>query len=353
MAAIDNLFHKLMEMGGSDLHLAEGEPPKVRAHGHLEPVEGHEVLTRDRISAYLKEITPERQWKKFTQSGDADYAYGMGDEARFRANLYKQLHGYGGIFRIIPSEVLTLQDLKAPDILRELSEISSGLVLVTGPTGSGKSTTLAAMINHINQHVARHIVTIEEPVEFMHKNIKSMVTQREVGEDTESFASALRSVTRQDVDVVLVGEMRDYETISLALSAAAMGMLVFGTLHTNSAAKTIDRIVSVFPAKQQNQARSMLSQNLQGVCSQALVRTRDGKGRVAVHEILRSTSALPKIITDGQIFKVRNLIQSSGRAGMILLDDALENYRQQGVISAEDAYQFAQEKDRFAQFLNN
>ncbi len=353
MAQIDALFHKLMELGGSDLHLAEGQPPKVRAAGHLQPIAGHDALTAQRMEQYIEEITPERQWKKFRTTGDADYAYGMGDEARFRANLYKQIYGLGAIFRIIPTEVLSLNDIKAPEILREFCEIASGLVLVTGPTGSGKSTTLAAMINHINEHVARHIVTIEEPVEFMHRNKNSVVTQREVGEDTQSFASALRAVTRQDVDVVLVGEMRDYETISLALSAAAMGMLVFGTLHTNSAAKTIDRIVSVFPAKQQNQARSMLSANLQGVCSQVLVRKKDGSGRVAVQEILRHTSALPKIIGDGQIFKVRNLIQSGGRSGMVLMDDALEKQRDANLISSEDAYQFAQDKDRFAPHVSN
>jgi len=353
MADIDRLFEQMLEMEGSDLHMAEGKPPKCRTHGHLAIMPGHDVLTTDSLRAYLKEITPDRHWRKYIATGDTDFAYSMGAIARFRVNLYKQYYGFGAIFRVIPSDILTLEDLKVPDVLRALCEKTRGLILVTGPTGSGKSTTLAAMIDYINSKYCKHILTIEEPVEFVHENKQSLITQREVGEDSASFSVALKAASREDVDVILVGEMRDKETIALALSAAAMGTLVFGTLHTNSAAKTIDRIVSVFPSDQQAQARGMLAATLTGVCSQLLGRRADGKGRVAINEILLRNSALPRIILEGQISKLNDIIQVGKKEGMVLMDNAIERYLSERIITPKEAYLKAQDKPRFAKYLKN
>ena len=347
MPAIDALFHKMKEVGGSDLLLLEGQPPKYRVHGHVELVPDQPVLNHERIVGYLQEIAPKHHWEKYVKAGDADFAYAMGATDRFRANYYKQQHGYAAVFRIIPVKILTLEQLGVPQKLYEFTKLRNGLMLVTGPTGSGKSTTLAAMINEINEKYARHILTIEEPIEFVHPHKMSIITQREVGEHTQSFASALKAASREDCDVILVGEMRDLETIGLAVSAAEMGVLVFGTLHTNSAAKTIDRIVNVFPPGQQPQIRTMLAGSLRGVVSQTLCRKSDGKGRVAAQEILVSNTAVAAAIREGKIAKLNSIMTSGGQDGMVTMDDALLKHHEAGSITARELYMKSIDKKRF------
>ena len=359
MPQIDEFLNAMHAAGGSDLHLMEGQPPKTRVHGHITTVEGcgNAILTNEFISACLEEIAPERKWDSFMATGDADFAYAMapaepgGHADRFRCNYYRHAHGLGAVLRVIPSRILTMEDLNLPPVLSTFCDLASGLVLVTGPTGSGKSTTLAAMIDRMNSTQNRHILTIEEPIEFVHPNRQSVITQREVGEDTESFAAALRSAPREDCNVVLVGEMRDLETISLALSAAEMGVLVFGTLHTNSAAKTVDRIIDVFPPAQQPQARSILAGSLRGVCSQILLRTADGRGRTAVNEILIQNMAASAAIREGKIAKVRQVIQANRKLGMITMDDALIQKVRDKKITAEAAYAKALDKEAFCKEL--
>jgi twitching motility protein PilT len=347
MAAIDKLFMKMKEAGGSDLHLAEGQPPKYRVHGHISAIPGEGLLTHEIIRGYLQEIAPSHHWTKFTEKGDADFAYAMGKTDRFRANFYKHNGGYGAIFRIVPVKILTMEQLNAPPKLFEFTKLRNGLLLVTGPTGSGKSTTLAAMLNEINEKYPRHILTIEEPVEFVHPPKKSIITQREVGEHTKSFASALRAAARENCDVILVGEMRDLETISLAVSAAEMGVLVFGTLHTNSATKTIDRIVNVFPPGQQQQIRGMLAGSLRGVVSQLLCRKKGGKGRVAAQEILSQNMAVSAAIREGKISKLNQCMTAGRGEGMITMDDRLEQLYNEGLITGNEVYMKSFEKKRF------
>lgn len=349
MAAIDELFETLMEGGGSDLHLGQGQRPKMRAHGVIEPIRDW-VLTAERISALLEEICPPERWKKYLAVRDLDFAYALGTKARFRANYYYQQHGMGAIFRIIPTKILTLEQLKCPPVLMDFAKIQQGLILVTGPTGSGKSTTLAAIIDYINSNFTKHILTIEEPIEFVHPNKQSIIVQREVGVDAVAFSDALEAATRQDVDVILVGEMRDLETISLAVTAAEMGLLVFGTLHTNSASKTVDRIIDAFPSDQQPQIRTQLAGSLKGVCSQLLCKTVEGK-RCAVNEILVTNTSLVACIRDGATSKIVNVIQSGKKAGMQLMDDAIEEKLQAKIISPREAYMKATEKERFVKFL--
>jgi twitching motility protein PilT len=350
MPAIDQLFDIMLAADGSDLHLAEGQPPKIRRHGRLEVLD-HPALTAETIRAYLNEICSPERWQGFLDTGDLDFAYALGDRARFRSNYFHQSHGMGAVFRTIPNKIKSLEDLKLPPVLKTFSLLRSGMVLVTGPTGSGKSTTLAAIIDLINETSARHILTIEEPIEFVHPNKTSIVCQREVGTDVNSFADGLRTAGRQDCDVILVGEMRDYETISLAVSAASTGSLVFGTLHTNSAVKTVDRIIDVFPAGQQAQIRSMLADSLKGVCAQILLRTADGKGRLACNEILVSSPALANSIREGKTTNIRNVIQGGKSQGMQLMDDAIQKYLTDQKITGEEAYMKATEKSRFAQHL--
>ncbi|HXY60827.1 MAG TPA: PilT/PilU family type 4a pilus ATPase, partial [Chthoniobacterales bacterium] len=264
MAVLDKLLRVIVEQGGSDLHIAEGQPPKLRRHGDIASI--HDVpLGRMEMMSMLREVCGERNWKTFDEQGDFDFAYEMDETSRFRCNYLKQAHGYGAVFRLIPTKIATLDQLGIPPAAREFAHLRSGLVLVTGPTGSGKSTTLAALIDYINKNQARHIVTIEEPIEFVHCNKRSIITQREIPGDSESFPAALKAALRQDADIVLVGEMRDLETISMALTAAETGLLVFGTLHTNNARKTIGRMVDVFPASKQPQTRAMLANSLRGV----------------------------------------------------------------------------------------
>lgn len=349
MAKIDMLFEHMLSSDASDLHLSEGQPPKLRCHGRITNTE-YPVLTAQNMQEYLQEICSDDRWEYYLDKKDLDFAYSFGEKARFRANYFFQENGMGAVFRVIPSEIKTLEELRMPAVLKSFCYMTSGLVLMTGPTGSGKSTTLAAVINEINATSARHIITIEEPVEFVHKNKQSIICQREVGLDTNSFADALKNALRQDADVILVGEMRDYETISLAVKAAASGVLVFGTLHTNSAIKTVDRIIDAFPSDQQAQIRTMLSSCLKGVCAQLLLKTKDKKGRVACNEVLIGTTALASSIREGNVANIRNIIQGGKAMGMQLMDDSIQKALSDGKISGEEAYIKATEKMRFSQY---
>ncbi len=353
MAQIDELLRYLKEHGGSDLHLTSGVEPRIRVHGGLQSVDGNPPLTNEVLRKLLHEITTPQQWHEYENTHDLDFAYGLEGTARFRANYFAQERGAGAVFRIIPEEIVPLEDLNLPPAIESFAEFSKGLVLVTGPTGSGKSTTLAAIIDRINRTCAKHIVTIEDPVEFVHQNKKSIFSHREVGPHTNGFAEALRAAIRQNADVILVGEMRDYETISLTITAAEMGMLVFGTLHTNGAAKTIDRIIDSFPADEQSQARTSLSESLVGVVSQLLLPSADGKGRCAVNEILLKTPALPNTIREANNSMLNSIIQSGKTQGMQSMDDALFEFVEAGRITAQDAYMKASDKGRFEELLSN
>jgi twitching motility protein PilT len=350
MAAIDRVFDEMLSKGASDLHLHQGQKPKLRLHGGIIDIPGSPVLDENTVRNWLTEICEKEKWNKFEQTGDLDFAYGYEDKARFRANYKKHAHGYGAVFRTIPSRILTLEELKAPDALRRFATFGSGLCLVTGPTGSGKSTTLAGVIDFINTNEARTILTIEEPIEFVHPQKKSTVIQREVGTDCRSFASGLRGALRQDTEVVLVGEMRDLETISLAITAAETGLLVFGTLHTNSAIKTIDRIIDVFPAPEQPGVRETLAVALRAVCAQLLIKRSDGKGRVAAHEIMLQTRAISNKIRENNSKQISQDMLSGRKDGMQTMDDTIEGFLQQGIISGVDAYMKALDKERFAQY---
>ena len=350
MARLDELFHYLKDSKGSDLHLAAGLEPRVRRHGHLEKIPNWPVLSDADLQELLREIASPKQWDHFTKELDLDFAYGLEGVARFRANYLNQGNGVGAVFRIIPEEIIPLEKLNLPPAVGALGDLEHGLVLVTGPTGSGKSTTLASIIDHVNQTHDRHIITIEDPIEFVHPNKRSTISQREVGTDTKSFAAALRAAIRQDPNVILVGEMRDYETISLAITAAEMGVLVFGTLHTNSASKTIDRVIDVFPTDQQRQVRSMLASSLAAVASQLLLRTADGEGRVAALELLLRTSGLANVIREGNTPMINSIIQGGKKDGMQSMDDALFAFAKEGRIRGEDAWLKASNKKRFEEF---
>lgn len=347
MAKIDRFFKMMKDQGASDLHVIVGAPPKFRQRGELEPIPGEPVLTQESLGELLYEICDARQKEKFDRTGDLDFAYGLENVARFRCNFLKQKMGLGAVFRIIPEKIKTVTDLNLPKAIEKFAHLNNGMVLVTGPTGSGKSTTLAAIIDLINSTYNKHILTIEDPIEFVHQNKKCLITQREVGVDTRSFSAALRAAGREDADVVLVGEMRDLTTISLAITLAEMGQLVFGTLHTNSASKTIDRVVDVFPSDQQEQVRIMLSDSLKGIVAQQLLRTKDGKGRVAVNEILFSSPALCNIIREGKTQQIISIIQGGKAEGMQSLDAALLDLVNKGVITADEAFTKAQDKKPF------
>ncbi len=299
----------------------------------------------------MEPICPPKLWKEFCEIGDADFAYEMNEKSRFRCNYMKQQRGYCCVFRLIPTKILTLEQLNVPEQIKRFGEMRSGLVLVTGPTGSGKSTTLAALIDYINTNFSRHIITVEEPIEFVHPSKKSIITQREVPNNCPSFADGLRASLREDTDIVLVGEMRDLETISLALTAAETGLLVFGTLHTNNARKTVDRIIDVFPAEQQSQARTMLAGSLRGVVAQLLMKRCDKPGRVAVNEILFATPAVSAIIREGATQKLADVIVGGKAMGMQFMDDAIWQKLQQGMVTPEEAYMKAIDKARFKNFL--
>jgi len=347
MARIDELFHYLQDHSGSDLHLTAGLEPRIRVHGSLEPVAGWSVVTHDALLAVLREIATDAQWEDYRESGDLDFAYGLEGVARFRANFFRQENGCGAVFRIIPETIVPLEELNLPKAIETLAHLHQGLVLVTGPTGSGKSTTLAAIIDRINTTYHKHVVTIEDPVEFVHKDKLSVFSQREVGTDTESFSAALRAAIRQDADVILVGEMRDLETISLAVTAAEMGALVFGTLHTSGAANTVDRLIDAFPAEEQAQIRTTLAESIAGIVSQLLLKTADGHGRCAVNEILLKAPGLANVIREGNTPMITSIIQSGRSSGMQLMDDALMALVEQKRITPREAYMKATNKAKF------
>jgi twitching motility protein PilT len=353
MAEIDHWLRNMLELKGSDLHLRAGAPPMWRIHGHLGPIPEEPVIDQERMARLMHEIIPAERWQRFQKTFDHDWAYAIGDEARFRVNYFQHNHGYGCVLRHIPAKVLTLQDLEAPEVLSELPHFRDGLVLVTGPTGSGKSTTLAAIIDEINRHYHKHVITIEDPIEFVHQNLGCIITQREVGCDTPEFAQALKDALREDPDVILVGEMRDLETISLAITLAETGVLIFATLHTNSAAKTIDRIIDVFPPGRQQQVRIMLSTSLRAIVAQQLLRRAHVKGRIAAHEILISSTAVANIIREGRTEKILSYIQSGRDRGMVTMDHTLQDYLDRDLISGEEAYMFAQDKSLFQEYFHH
>jgi twitching motility protein PilT len=352
MAYIDQFFKVLIEAGASDLHLGEGQPPKIRAHGTIAPIR-EEALTHEEMAYMMSEICGPDRWSRFEENGDLDFAYEMDEHSRFRCNFLKQSHGYGCVFRLIPTKIMSLDQLGIPAVVKEFGHMRGGLVLVTGPTGSGKSTTLAALMDYINVNFNRHIITVEEPIEFVHVNKRSTVTQREVPEHTPSFAGGLKAALREDADIVLVGEMRDLETIQLALTAAETGLLVFGTLHTNNARKTVDRMVDVFPSDQQAQVRTMLANSLRGVVAQLLLKKTPeaGGGRIAINEILMVNTAAAAIIREGATQKLQDVIVSGKSEGMQFMDDAIWRAMQQGVVSPLEAYMKAIDKNRFRMFL--
>ena len=350
MAQLDQFLRVIVEHGGSDLHIAEGQPPKMRKHGDV--VSFREIpVDRDEMVSMLREVCGNHNWKIFEDRGDLDFAYDMDTRSRFRCNYLKQTHGYGAVFRLIPTKIASLEQLGIPIVAKQFAHLRGGLVLVTGPTGSGKSTTLAALIDYINESFSRHVVTIEEPIEFLHDNKCSIITQREVPADAESFPVALKAALREDADIVLVGEMRDLETVSMALTAAETGLLVFGTLHTNNARKTVDRMVDVFPAARQPQARTMLANSLRGVLAQLLMKKADGSGRVVVNEVLIANPAVSAIIREGATQKLQDVIVSGKGQGMQFMDDAILALLKNGTISAHEAFMKAIEKNRFKEFL--
>ncbi|MBT5027567.1 MAG: type IV pilus twitching motility protein PilT [Nitrospinaceae bacterium] len=351
MAKIDAFFKLMNEQGASDLHLIAGSQPILRVHGEMERVK-YKALENDELKAMLYEIAPENKIKVFEETGDVDFAYEIPGLARYRANYFQQKWGVGAVFREIPSTILTAEQLGLPKVVTKLSMLHKGMVLVTGPTGSGKSTTLAAMMDYVNKNKKSHIITVEDPVEFVHKSQGCIVNHREVGVHTKGFKSALRGALREDPDIILVGEMRDLETIELALEAASTGHLVFGTLHTQSAAKTIDRVIDVFPAHQQSQIRTTLSESLKGVVAQNLFKRIDKKGRMAVLEILVVTPAVSNLIREGKTFQIPSAIQTGKKYGMQSLDDAILEALEAKKISPEDAYDKAIVKERFVQFLS-
>ncbi|PKN77244.1 MAG: type IV pili twitching motility protein PilT [Deltaproteobacteria bacterium HGW-Deltaproteobacteria-10] len=350
MAKIDAFFQLLNEQGASDLHLVTGQQPAMRVRGEIERIK-YDILENDSLKAMLYEIAPEYKIKQFEETGDIDFAYEIPGLARYRANFFQQKWGVAAVFREIPSKILSCQDLALPDVISKLAMLPRGLVLVTGPTGSGKSTTLAAIINEANRLRKDHIITIEDPIEFVHQSQGCIVNHREVGMHTKTFTAALRGALREDPDIILVGEMRDLETISLAIEAASTGHLVFGTLHTTSAAKTVDRIIEVFPSNQQAQIRSTLADGIRAVISQTLFKRVDKKGRCAALEILIATAAVRNLIRESKTFQIPSTIQTGKKYGMQLLDDAIFELISKGWIGGDDAYAKCNDKSRFRQFL--
>ena len=350
MAQIDAFFKLMNEQGASDLHMVAGQQPILRIRGDMERVK-YNVLDNDTLRAMLYEIVTEEKVKLFEESGDVDFGYEIPGIARYRGNLFMQKNGIGAVFREIPSEILTCDQLGLPKVISKLSQLPKGMVLVTGPTGSGKSTTLAAIVDEANKTRADHILTIEDPVEFVHKSQRCIVNHREVGTHTKSFSAALRGALREDPDIILVGEMRDLETIALAMEAAMTGHLVFGTLHTINASKTVDRVIEIFPANQQAQVRSTLADALKAVVSQTLFKRVDVKGRCAALEILICTPAVRNLIREGKTFQIPSAMQTGKKFGMQTLDDAILDFLQKGWIAPEAAYTNSIDKGKFVQFL--
>src|SRR5712671_5246400 len=350
MAELDRFLNVIVKHGGSDLHIGEGQPPKMRVHGDIMPIRD-EPISHEEATRMLSEVCGPRNWEIFDQRGDLDFAYEMDEASRFRSNYFKQSNGYGAAFRLIPTKIATLEELGIPLVVKEFANVRGGLVLVTGPTGSGKTTTQAALVDYINQNFSKHVVTIEEPIEFVHDNKRSTITQREVPGDSSSFPTGLKAALREDCDIVLVGEMRDLETVSLALTAAETGLLVFGTLHTNNARKTVDRMIDVFPADKQPQARTMLANSLRGVLAQLLLKRADGSGRLAVNEILIASPAVSAIIREGATQKLQDVIVAGKGQGMQFMDDAIHALLQSGSVSPHEAFMKAIDKNRFKPFL--
>ncbi|WP_461209368.1 type IV pilus twitching motility protein PilT [Desulfocurvus sp. DL9XJH121] len=350
MAQIDAFFKMMNDMGASDLHLSAGNQPIIRLHGDLERVK-YKVLAHDELKKLLYEISPEAKIKEFEETGDVDFAYEVPGLARYRVNFFNQARGVAAVFREIPSEILTVEQLSLPPLLKSLALLPKGLVLVTGPTGSGKSTTLAAIIDYANKNRKQHVLTIEDPIEFVHKPQQCLINQRELGRDTKSFAAAIRGALREDPDIILVGEMRDLETIQLAIEAAETGHLVFSTLHTISAAKTVDRIIEVFPGDLQEQIRAGLSESLRAVVSQTLFKRVDKKGRCAALEILVGIPAVRNLIRENKTFQINSVMETGKKYGMQTLDDEILRLLNQRWIDPNEAYEKALDKAKFKQFL--
>ncbi|MBN1473978.1 MAG: type IV pilus twitching motility protein PilT [Syntrophaceae bacterium] len=350
MAKIDAFFHLMHDQGASDLHLVAGQQPAIRIRGEIERIK-YDKLTNDDLKVLLYEITPEHKIKHFEETGDIDFAYEVPSLARYRANYFQQKYGMGAVFREIPNKIATCADLGLPSVVAKLATLPRGLVLVTGPTGCGKSTTLAAIIDEANRLRKDHIITIEDPIEFVHETQGCIVNQREVGIHTQSFAAALRGALREDPDIILVGEMRDLETMSLALEAASTGHLVFATVHTTSAAKTVDRIIEVFPAHEQLQIRSTLADGLRAIISQILFKRIDLKGRCVALEILIATPAVRNLVRESKTFQIPSTIQTGRKYGMQLMDDGIMDLYNRGWISADEAYIKCNDKTKFRPFL--
>jgi len=352
MAKIDAFFKLMNEQGASDLHLVAGQPPALRIRGEMERIK-YKVLDDDELKAMLYEIAPEHKVKEFEETGDIDFGYDILGIARYRSNFFMQKYGVAAVFRQIPEQIMTAEQLGLPEVISKLASLPRGLVLVTGPTGSGKSTTLSSIIDVANRTRKDHIITVEDPIEFVHQSKRCIVNHREVGLHTKSFSTALRGALREDPDIILVGEMRDLETISLAIEAASTGHLVFSTLHTSSAAKTVDRIIEVFPADQQNQIRSTLSDGLRAIIAQVLFKRVDTKGRSPALEILIATPAVRNLVREGKTHQIASTIQTGKKYGMRLLDDSIMDMLNNGWISADDAYAKSNDKGKFRPFLKN
>jgi len=351
MNKIDQYLTQALKQNASDLHMVSGDPVRARIHGNLQVMIEERVET-ETLQEAMFEIMDGTTQRAFERDEAADFAYEIADISRFRVNVFRHLNGIGAIFRAIPSKALTLEELDMPKVIHDLCKQTSGMILVTGKTGSGKSTTLAAMIDSINKTMKGHILTIEDPVEFVHKTQNSLVSQREIGVHSTSFAEALHSALREDPDVVLVGEMRDLETISVAVTAAEMGILVMGTLHTNGAAQTVDRIINSFPADKQSHIRTMISTSLRGVVSQQLLPTKGKDGRIAALEVLINTSAVANLIRQGKLDQLETAMQSGGNVGMQTMDAALMELVEKAFVSGREAYQQADNKSKFERFKN-
>jgi twitching motility protein PilT len=350
MAKIDAFFKLMNEQGASDLHLMAGQPPALRIRGEIERVK-YKVLDNDDLRGMLYEIAPETKIKVFEETGDIDFGYEIPGLARYRANFFMQKNGVGAVFREIPGAIMTAEQLGLPPVVSKLASLPRGLILVTGPTGSGKSTTLAAIIDVANRVRKDHIITVEDPIEFVHQSQGCIVNHREIGVHTHSFSTALRGALREDPDIILVGEMRDLETISLAVEAASTGHLVFSTLHTSSAWKTVDRVIEVFPSHEQPLIRSTLADGLRAVIAQTLFKRVDRKGRIVALEILIANPAVRNLIREAKTHQLPSMIQTGKKYGMILLDDSIMDLFKKGKISAEEAYAKSNEKGRFRPLL--
>jgi twitching motility protein PilT len=344
---VSDLLNFMVKNKASDLHLSAGQPPMIRVNGDMRKI-NLPPLSHDETHAMVYDIMSDSQRKQYEDTFECDFSFEIKGVSRFRVNAFKQNRGAAAVFRSIPSEVLSLEQLNCPAVFKTIAEQPRGIVLVTGPTGSGKSTTLAAMVDYLNQTTQSHILTIEDPIEFVHESKKSLINQREVGPQTQSFKNALKSALREDPDIVLVGELRDLETISLALTAAETGHLVFGTLHTSSAAKTVDRVIDVFPAAEKEMVRAMLSESLRAVISQSLLKKSNGTGRIAAHEIMIGTPAIRNLIRENKVAQMYSMMQTGQQHGMQTLDQCLLDLVRTGHVSVDEARMYAQQKENFA-----